>query len=137
MGLVGGAYQTQLLSPLLFLNPGIFSGPPWVEGPLQLILLVPFGIVLAVALPVISMGGAVSLLILPMSDEHRGIMAFFVMLSSLFPILALALNLLNFTSSLLAVWPFLIFAMVWVVLIFIVAKTLRAPRTESQMMGEQ
>lgn len=104
---------------------------------MQLILLVPFGIVLAVALPVISMGGAVSLLILPMSDEHRGILAFFVMLSSLFPILALALNLLNFTSSLLAVWPFLIFAMVWVVLIFIVAKALRASRTESQMMGEQ
>jgi hypothetical protein len=131
MGLVGGAYQIQSLWPLLF------AGPSSAEGPLQLILLVPFGIVLAVALPAISMGGAVSLLLLPMSDEHRGILAFFVMLSSLFPILALALNLLNFTSSLLAVWPFLIFAMVWVVLIFIVAKALRAPRTESQMMGEQ
>ena len=98
---------------------------------MQLFLLVPFGIALVAVLPVISMGGAVSLLILPMSDEHRGILAFFVMLSSLFPILALALNVLNFTSSLLAVWPFLIFAMIWVVLISMVAKALRAPRTES------
>jgi hypothetical protein len=126
MGLVGGAYQIQLLWPSLFADPSS------AEEPLQLILLVPLGITLAAALPVISMEGAVSLLILPMSDEHRGILAFFVMLSSLFPILALALNLLNFTSSLLAAWPFLIFAMVWVVLISMVAKALRAPRTESR-----
>ena len=110
---------------------------------MQPILLVPFGIALAAALPVISMGGAASLLILSMSDEHRRILAFFVMLSSLFPILAFALNLSNFTSSLLALWPFLIFAMVWAVLISIVAKALLAPRTESHrgatrlMMDEQ
>jgi hypothetical protein len=125
MGLIGGAYQIQLLSPLLFADPSS------AEGPSQLILLIPFGIALAAALPAISMGGAVSLLILPMSDEQRGILAFFVMLSSLFPILAMALNLSNLSSSLLAVWPFLIFAMVWVVLISMVAKALRAPRTES------
>jgi hypothetical protein len=132
MGLVGGAYQIQLLWPLLF------AGPSSAEGPLQLILLVPLGIGLVAALPIISMGGAVSLLILPMSDEHRGILAFFVMLSSLFPIMALALNLLKFTSSLLAVWPFLIFAMVWVVLISMVAKALRhreLSRAEAQLVG--
>jgi len=65
------------------------------------------------------------LLILPMRDEQRGILAFFVMLSSLFPILALALNLSSFSSSLLAVWPFLTFAMVWAVLISMVGKALR------------
>jgi hypothetical protein len=127
MGLIGGAYQIQLLSPLLF------AGPSSAEGPLQVILFVPLGIALVAALPVISMGGAVSLLVLPISEDHRGILAFFIMLSSLYPIAALAFNLLNFTSLLLTVWPFLIFATVWVVLIFMVVKTLRAPRTESRL----
>jgi hypothetical protein len=92
---------------------------------LQLFLLVPFGIVLVAALSVISIGGAVGLLVLTISEDHRGILAFFVMLSSLFPILVLVSNLLNFTSSLLTVWPFLIFAMVWPVLIYLLVKALR------------
>jgi hypothetical protein len=119
MGLVGGTYQVQLLSPFLF------AGPSSAEGPLQLFLLVPFGIVLVAALSVISIGGAVGLLILTISEDNKGILAFFVMLSSLFPILVLVSNLLNFTSSLLTVWPFLIFAMVWTVLIYLSVKALR------------
>ena|SRR5690242_20378082 len=133
MGLVGGAYQTQFLSPLLFLNPGIFSGPPWVEGPLQVVLFSTLVVALVAALPVVSVGGAIGLLTLPMSEDHRGILAFFVMLSSVYPMLALAINLLNFTSSLLTIWPFLIFAMVWSVLVYLVVKALRVPRAKSRL----
>ncbi len=100
---------------------------------MRVILFVPLGIVLVAALPVISIGGAVSLLILPIGEDHRGILAFFVMLSSLHPIAALAFNLLNFTSSLLTVWPFLIFAMVWIVLIYMVVKAVRVLRPESRL----
>ena len=53
------------------------------------------------------------------------------MLSSLYPMLAFAFDLLNFISSLLAVWPFLIFAMVWVVLVYLVVKALRVLRGKS------
>lgn len=133
MGLIGGAYQTQMLSPLLFIDPGVFSGPPWTEGPLQVILFYSSLVALTSVLPVISVGGAVGLLTLPMSEDHRGILAFFGMLSSLYPILALAFNLLNFISSLLSVWPILIFGMVWVVLIWMVVKVLGAPRTLSRV----
>jgi hypothetical protein len=133
MGLVGGAYQTQLLSPLLFLNPGILSGPPWVEEPLQVVLFCSLVVALVAALPIVSMGGAIGLLTLPMSEDHRGILAFFVMLSSVYPTLALAFNLLNFTASLLVVWPFLIFAMVWVVLVYLVVKALRVPTVRSRL----
>ncbi len=129
MGLIGGAYQTQLLSPLLFPDPGVFAGPPWSEGPLQVVLFYSLVMALVAALPVVSVGGAIALLTLPMSEEHMGILAFFVMLSSLYPILALAFNLLNFGSSLLSAWPLMIFAMVWVVLFWIVVQALRVPRT--------
>ncbi len=40
------------------------------------------------------------MLALPMSEERRGILAFFVMLSSLFPILVLAYTALNFIPPL-------------------------------------
>jgi hypothetical protein len=133
MGLIGGAYQTQLLSPLLFLNPGILSGPPWVEGPSQVVLFYSLVVALVAALPVVSMGGAIGVLTLPMSEDHMGILAFFVMLSSVYPMLALAFTLLNFTSSLLTVWPFLIFAMVWGVLVYLVVKALRVSRAKSRL----
>lgn len=69
------------------------------------------------------------MLTLPISEDHRGILAFFVMVSSLYPIMALAFNLLGFASSLFTIWPFLIFGIVWVVLIWMVVKVLGAPRT--------
>src|SRR5260370_21562965 len=131
MGLVRGAYQTQLLSPLLFTDPGVFAGPPWSEGPLQIVLFYSLVMALAAALPITSVGGSLSLLTLPMSEDHRGILAFFLMLSSLYPIAALAFNLLDFTSSLLTIWPFLIFGLVWVVLIYMVVKALRVPQAGS------
>lgn len=129
MGLIGGAYQTQLFSPLLFIAPGVFSGPPWTESLLQVILFYSLVVALTSALPVISVGGAIGLLTLPMSEYHRGILAFFVMLSSLYPIAALAFNLLNFGSSLLSVWPLLIFGVTWVVLFWMAVKVLRGTRT--------
>jgi hypothetical protein len=118
-----------MLSPLLFLDPGAFAGPPWTEGPLQVILFYSLIVALTSALPVISVGGAIGLLSLPMREDHRGILAFFIMLSSLYPISALAFNLLNFSSSLLSVWPLMILATVWVVLFWMAVKVLRAPRT--------
>jgi hypothetical protein len=133
MGLIGGTYQTQLLSPLLFLNPGIFSGPTWVEGPPQVVLFYSLVGALVAALPVVSVGGSIGLLTLPMSEDHRGILAFLVLLSSVYPMLALAFNLLNFTSSLLTLWPFLIFAVIWVVLVYLIVKALRVLRVKSRL----
>lgn len=69
------------------------------------------------------------MLTLPMSEDHRGILAFFVMVSSLYPIIALAFNLLGLGSSLFTIWPLLVFGVVWVVLIWMVGKVLGAPRT--------
>lgn len=133
MGLIGGAYQTQLLSPLLFITPGVFSGPPWTEGALQVILFYSLVVALTSALPVISVGGSIGLLTLPMSDYRRGILAFFVMLSSLYPIAALSFNLLNFGSSLLSAWPLLIFGLVWVVLFWMAVKVLHGTENLPRM----
>jgi hypothetical protein len=129
MGLIGGAYQTQMLSPLLFFDPGVFAGPPWTGTPLQVVLFYSSVVALISVLPVISVGGAIGLLTLPIREDHMGILAFFVMLSSLYPISALAFNLLNFGLPLLSVWPLMILAMVWVVLFWMAVKVLRAPRT--------
>ena len=118
-----------MIPPLFFIDPRVFAGPPWTEGPFQVILFYSLVVALTSAFPVISVGGAVGLLTLPMSEDHRGILAFFVMVSSLYPIVALAFNLLNFASSLSTIWPFLIFGMVWAVLIWMVVKALSAPRT--------
>jgi hypothetical protein len=77
MGLIGGVYQPWLFSPLLFLEQGLLSGPPWGEGFLQVLFFYLVAIALSAALPTISIGGAIGLLTLPMSEEHRGILAFF------------------------------------------------------------
>ena len=100
---------------------------------MQSVLFDSFVVALVVALPVVSVGGAIGLLTLPMSEDHRGILAFFVMLSSVYPMLALAFTLLNFTSSVLLIWPFLIFTIVWVVLVYLVVKALRVARAKSRL----
>jgi len=86
-------------------------------------------IFLSPALPAISVGGAIGLLALPMSEERRGILAFFVMLSSLFPILVLAYTALNFIPLLLPPWQLLIVAIIWIVLLWMAVKVLGAPPT--------
>ena len=114
---------------IVLIVPEVFAGALWTEGPLQVTLYYSSVVALASVLPVISVGGAVGLLTLPISEAHRGILAFFVMVSSLHPLVALAFDLLNFASSLLTIWPFLIFGMVWTVLIWMAVEALRAPRT--------
>lgn len=118
-----------MLSPLFIIYPGVFAGAPLKEGPSQVFLFYSSVVALASILPVLSVGGAIGLLTLPMNEDQGGILAFFVMVSSLYPIVALAFNLLSFASSLLTVWPFLIFGMVWAVLIWMAVKALHAPRT--------
>jgi len=96
MGMIGGTYQARLLPPLLFIDSRVFAGPPWGEGLLQIIILYSVAIVLWAILPAISVGGAIGLLTLPMSEYHRGILAFFVMISSIFPIIFFAFDILSF-----------------------------------------
>ena len=126
MGLIGGAYQAfWLLSPLLLLVPGLFAGPPWGEGLLAGVFYYSLAVVLLAILPIISVGGAIGLLTLPMREDHRGILAFFVMLSSIFPIVFLGFKLLGFFFPL---WPLLAIAAVWVVLVSMALRILRARR---------
>jgi hypothetical protein len=127
MGLIGGAYWAWLFFPLL-INPGIFAGSPWEGGPLQIILFYSLRMVLSATFLAISTGGAVGLLTLPMSEEHRGILAFFVMLGSLFPIAFLSFRVLNSIPSFLPPWQLLIVGIIWGVLLWMVVKVLHAPR---------
>ena len=71
------------------------------RGYYVLVMLAVFG------LPSTSVTGALALLTLPMSEDHRGILAFLVMIRSLIPILFLGFDVLNL---IVAVWQFLVFA---------------------------
>jgi hypothetical protein len=66
-----------------------------------------------------------------MSEEHRGILAFFVMISSIFPIVFLGFDMLNFIGSVSPLWPFMIFATVWIVLLWMGVRILRGRRPGS------
>jgi hypothetical protein len=85
--------------------------------------------VLSATLLAISTGGAVGLLTLPIGEEHRGILAFFVMLGSLFPIAFLSFRVLNSIPSFLPPWQLLIAGIIWVVFLWMTVKILHAPRT--------
>jgi len=133
--LIGGAYQAWIFPPWWLIYSGLFTRPPWGDGFSQtvfsaLIILVLMILVL-VGLPVASVGGAIGLLTLPMSDEHRGILAFFVMITSIFPIVFLGFDMLNFIGSVLPLWPFMIFATVWIVLLWMGVRILRGRRPGS------
>ncbi len=129
MGMIGGTYQARLLPPLLFIDSRVFAGPPWGEGLLQIIVLYSVAIVLSTIVPAVSVGGAIGLLTLPMSEDHRGILAFFVMISSIFPVIFFAFDVLNF---ILPFWPLLLVALVWFVLLWMGMRVLRAkPYAES------
>ncbi len=62
------------------------------------------------------------MLTLPMNEDHRGILAFFVMISSIFPIIFFAFDVLNF---ILPLWPLLLVALVWSVLLWMGMRVLR------------
>jgi hypothetical protein len=129
MGMIGGIYQARLLPPLLFIDSGVFAGPPWGEGLLQIIIFYSLATALSTILPAISVGGAIGLLTLPMSEDHRGILAFFVMISSIYPIIFFSFDVLNF---ILPLWPLLLVALVWFVLLWMGVRVLRGkPYAES------
>src|SRR2546427_10929417 len=116
LGLIGGAYQAWIFPPWSLIYSGRFTGPPWGDGFSQTVFSALMILVL-VGLPVVSVGGAIGLLTLPMSDENRGILAFFVMISSIFPIVFFGFDMLNFIGSVWPLWPFMIFATVWIILL--------------------
>lgn len=127
MGLVGGTYQAWLFPPLRIIDSGLFIGPQWGQDAFQVVFYSLVALMFA-ALPAFLVAGAMSLLFLPMSEEHRGILAFSVMIGSLIPIVILALNALYDSRSLvplLPLWPFLIVAIVWIVLLWMGVKVLR------------
>ncbi len=59
----------------------------------------------------IPLGGAIILLTLPLSNEHRGIIALFVTVFSFIAILVVATYELEY---LLPLWPFALAAMIWI-----------------------
>ncbi len=106
MGLTSGAVYLWFLAPLLveswFLNP-----PPPLGG-----LLLEAGITaIFVGFITVPLGGAILLLTVPLSDEHRGIIALFVTVFSFIGILVLATYGLEY---LLPLWPFALAAMIWI-----------------------
>ncbi len=130
MGLIGGVYQLWWLSSLPFDGSAVFTGPPWRDGLFQAIFysFVTFALT---AVPVFSVCGAIVLLTLAMSEERRGILAFFVMIGSIIPTVFLALNVLNFfivPSGSSWNWPIVVVAVIWIGLLWIAVKVLRAPR---------
>src|SRR5260370_39265412 len=118
MGLVGGAYQAWLLSPLLLIVSRNVLRTPWGVGLPQVIFFYSLAIVLSAILPAISVGGAIGLLTLPLSEGNRGILAFFVMVSSVLPIVFFGFKVLNLISPLFPFCPFLVVAMFVVVLLW-------------------
>jgi hypothetical protein len=121
MGLIGAAYQAWRLAPWTLTVWGLFAGPPWGEGSSRIIYfaLVTFTLV---GVPAVSAAGAISLLTLRMTEDHRGILAFFVMISAILPLIFLAFDMLNFILPLL---PLLGIAIVWAVLLWMGVRALR------------
>ena len=126
LGLIGGAYQAWIFLPWWLIYLGLFTGPPWGTDFSRTVFSALM--TLLVGLPVVPVGGAIGLLTLPMSNEHRGILAFFVMISSIFPIIFLGFDVLNF---ILPVWPLMIFVTVWIVLLWMGMRILRGGHQRS------
>ena len=121
MGLIGAAYQAWRLAPWTLVVWSLFAGPLWGEGFLRIIYLALVTFALA-GVPALSVAGAISLLTLPLTEDHRGILAFFVMISSTIPIFFLAFDILNLVVS---VWPLMVFAVPWLVLLWMGVRILR------------
>jgi hypothetical protein len=114
MGLIGGTYQGYFFPTWTLFGLWQFIGQAWGEElsqtfPAFMVICALFGF------PVIAVGGAFSLLALPMSEDRRGILSFFVLITSFTPSLFLAFDVLNF---ILPLWPLLIIATGWAVLLW-------------------
>lgn len=72
--------------------------------------------------PTISVGGAIALLTLPMKDNERGILAFFVTVSSFVPLFFLGFEILYWV---LRFWQFATIALLWSMLLLMAARVIR------------
>lgn len=121
MGIVGGLYATLTL-PWLVIVSSFFSGvQPPNSGSFNIVSVAALAFFIAV--PVISIGGAVALLTLQMNDDERGILSLFVTVFSFIPMVYLGLEIF---AWILQEWPFVIITVFWSVLLFMLARTLRS-----------
>lgn len=121
IGLVGGLYAP-LMSPLLAIVSSFFSGvQPPNSGSLNMVSVAALAVFIAV--PTISIGGAVALLALPMNDDQRGILSLFVTICSSLPVVYLGLEIY---AWILQEWQFAIITVFWSILLFMAARTLRS-----------
>ncbi len=85
------------------------------------------------AIPTISLGGAIVLLTLPMKDNQKGILAFFVTVSSFVPVVFLGFEVLYWV---LRVWQLATIALIWSILLLMVARILNRRRGSSADAGQ-
>ena len=119
IGVVGGLYPP-LVSPWLAIVSSFFSGvQPQTSGSFNIVSVAALAVFVAV--PLVSIGGAVALLTLSMNDDRRGIVSFFVTVFSLLPLLYLGLEIFGW---IMLEWQFAIIAAFWSVLLFLTARTM-------------
>ena len=121
MGIVGGLYLTSTPLWPMIVSP-FFSGlqPPTSES-LNIVSVVAFAVFIAV--PAISIGGAVSLLTHRMNDDQRGILSLFVTVCSFLPIVYLGFEIF---AWILQEWQFAIITIFWSILLLMTTRIVRS-----------
>ena len=122
IGIVGGLYLPSTSTWLVIVS-SFFSGlqTPPTSGPSAIVSVAALAVFIAV--PAISIGGAVSLLTLRMSDDQRGILSLFVTVCSFFPMVYLGFEIF---AWILQEWQFAIITIFWSILLLMTTKILRS-----------
>lgn len=122
IGIVGGIYLTST-STWLAIVSSFFSGfqTPPTSGPFIIVSVAALAVYVAV--PAISIGGAVSLLTLLMNDDQRGILSLFVTICSFLPMVYLGLEIF---AWILQEWQFAIITIFWSILLVMTTRIVRS-----------
>ena len=108
IGIVGGLYAP-LVSPWPAIVSSFFS-----PNSVSLNTVSVAALTVLIAIPMISIGGAVALLALPMNDDQRGILSLFVTVFSFLPMAYLGLEIFGW---ILQEWQFAIITILWSILL--------------------
>lgn len=121
VGIVGGLYAP-LMSPWLAIVSSFFSGlqTPPTSGSSTIVSVAALAVFVAV--PAISIGGAVSLLTLRMNDDQRGILSLFVTVCSFLPMVYLGFEIF---AWILQEWQFAIITIFWSILLLMTTRIVR------------
>lgn len=127
-GFVGWGYLARFVVPwLLFVLIGLSPIPTLGADPSTLFLdgLIT---VFVVGLATVPLVGALALLLMPIDDGKRGIVAFLTTIFSFFPLLLLGFDAL---AWILQQWQLAIFTLVWIPIVWMMTRMLRRKNIQS------